>query len=137
MRKLAFATVFLAAALLAIAMFATAENAHVQRIGMVIGIKADQISAYEALHAASNPGVRDLLDKYHMHNFSIYMRQLDDGKYYLFGYYEYTGTDYKAEMEKLAAEPRNRKWLSVTGPMQAPLPGEQSWAMMKEVYHNP
>jgi L-rhamnose mutarotase len=137
MRKLAFATVFLAAAVWAIAMFAAAENAHVQRIGMVIGIKADQISAYEALHAASNPGVRDLLDKYHMHNFSIYMRQLDDGKYYLFGYYEYTGTDYKAEMEKLAAESRNQKWLSVTGPMQAPLPGEQSWAMMKEVYHNP
>ncbi len=137
MRKLAFATVFVAAALVAAAMFAKTENAHVQRIGMVIGIKADQISAYEALHAASNPGVRDLLDRYHMHNFSIYMRQLGGGKYYLFGYYEYTGTDYKAEMEKLAAEPRNQKWLSVTGPMQAPLPGEQSWAMMKEVYHNP
>ena len=98
---------------------------------MVIGIKADQISAYEALHAASNPGVRDLLQEYHMHNFSIYMRQLDDGKYYLFGYYEYTGTDYKADMEKLGAEPRNQKWLSVTGPMQVPLPGEQSWATMK------
>ena len=137
MTKLAFATVFVAAALLAAAMFAKTENAHVQRIGMVIGIKADQISAYETLHAASNPGVRDLLDKYHMHNFSIYMHQLDDGKYYLFGYYEYTGTDYKAEMEKLAAEPRNQKWLSVTAPMQVPLPGEQSWAMMKEVYHNP
>ena len=80
MRKLAFTTVFVASALLAAAMFAKTENAPVQRIGMVIGIKADQISAYEALHAASNPGVRDLLDKYHMHNFSIYMRQLDDGK---------------------------------------------------------
>jgi len=137
MRKLVFATVFFAAALVAAAMFAKTENPHVQRIGMVIGIKVDQISAYEALHAASNPGVRDLLDKYHMHNFSIYMRQLDDGEYYLFGYYEYTGTDYKAEMQKLAAEPRNQKWLSLTGPMQAPLPGEQSWAMMKEVYHNP
>ena len=100
MRKLVFATVFVAAALVAAAMFAKTENPHVQRIGMVIGIKADQISAYEALHAASNPGVRDLLDKYHMHNFSIYMRQLDDGEYYLFGYYEYTGTDYKADMAK-------------------------------------
>lgn len=137
MRKIASTTVFVAAALLTAAMFAKTENAPVQRIGMVIGIKTDQISAYEALHAASNPGVRDLLDKYHMHNFSIYMRQLDDGKYYLFGYYEYTGADYKAEMAKLAAEPRNQKWLSVTGPMQVPLPGEQSWATMKEVYHNP
>jgi L-rhamnose mutarotase len=47
------------------------------------------------------------------------------------------GADYKADMEKLGAEPRNQKWLSVTGPMQAPLSGEKSWAMMKEVYHNP
>lgn len=137
MRLLTGAAIFVAAVLLMTAVRAKSENSKVQRVGMVIGIKADQISAYEALHAASNSGVRDLLTKYHMHNFSIYMRQLDDGKYYLFGYYEYTGTDYKADMEKLGAEPRNQKWLGVTGPMQVPLPGEQSWAMMKEVYHNP
>jgi L-rhamnose mutarotase len=117
-------------------LYGKTPNVHVQRIGMVIGVKPDQISAYEALHAASNPGVRDLLNKYNMHNFSIYIHQLDDGRYYLFGYYEYTGTDYKADMEKLAAEPRNQKWLSVTAPMQLPLKGEQGWAMMKEVYHN-
>jgi len=127
----------LAGGMLLAAVGAKPENSKVQRVGMVIGIKADQISAYEALHATSNPGVRDLLTKYHMQNFSIYMRQLDDGKYYLFGYYEYTGIDYKADMAKLAAEPRNQKWLSATDPMQVPLPGEQSWAMMREVYHNP
>lgn len=136
MRILTAAAIFVAGILLATAVRAKSDTSNVQRVGMVIGIKTDQISAYEALHAASNSGVRDLLSKYHMHNFSIYMRQLDDGKYYLFGYYEYTGTDYKADMEKLGAEPRNQKWLSVTGPMQVPLPGEQSWAMMKEVYHN-
>ena len=54
-----------------------------------------------------------------------------------FGYYEYTGKDYKADMEKLGAEPRNQKWLSVSGPMQIPLTGEKSWAMMQELYHNP
>ncbi|MFZ0760804.1 MAG: L-rhamnose mutarotase [Candidatus Sulfotelmatobacter sp.] len=137
MRKRTLAVAFILAVLLAVAVHAKTENSHVRRVGMVIGIKTDQISAYEALHAATSPGVRDLLAKYHMHDFSIYIHQLDDGKYYLFGYYEYTGADYKADMEKLAAEPRNQKWLSVTGPMQAPLPGEQSWAMMKEVYHNP
>src|SRR6476469_3651915 len=86
------------------------EASQVRRVGMVIGIRRDKIKAYEALHAASNPGVRDLLDKYHMHNFSIFMHQLDDGKYYLFGYYEYTGTDYDADMTRLAKEPRNQKW---------------------------
>jgi L-rhamnose mutarotase len=89
------------------------------------------------LHAASNPGVRDLLTKYHMHNFSIFIHQLDDGKYYLFGYYDYTGTDYQGDMAKLSAEPRNQKWLSMTDPLQTPLAGEKSWAKMQEVYHNP
>lgn len=109
----------------------------VKRIGMVIGIRPDCISAYEALHAVSNHGVRDLLAKYNMHNFSIFMEKLDDERYYLFGYYEYTGADYKADMEKLAAEPRNAEWLSSTDPMQIPLPGQHSWTMMREVYHNP
>jgi L-rhamnose mutarotase len=118
-------------------LYAHSQAAHGERIGMVIGIKPDQISAYEALHAASNAGVRDLLTKYHMHNFSIFIHQLDDGKYYLFGYYEYTGTDYKADMAKLSAEPRNQKWLSTTDPLQIPLSGEKSWAKMQEVYHNP
>lgn len=109
----------------------------VQRVGMVIGIHPDRISAYEALHAASNPGVRDLLRKYHMHNFSIFLQRLENGKYYLFGYYEYTGTNYKGDMDALASEPRNQQWLSATDPMQIPLPGERSWTMMREVYYNP
>jgi L-rhamnose mutarotase len=71
-----------------------------------------------------------------MKNFSIYLRQLDDGGYYLFGYYEYDGADYEGDMAKLAAEKRNIEWLSVTGPMQKPLRGEKTWAQMEEVYHN-
>jgi L-rhamnose mutarotase len=110
---------------------------HAQRIGMVIGMRPDRISAYEALHAASNPGVRDLLARYHLHNFSIFLHQLDSGQYYLFGYYEYTGNDYRADMEKLDAEPRNQEWLRTTDPMQIPLPGENTWSTMREVYYNP
>jgi L-rhamnose mutarotase len=135
MKKI-LATLAIAAAVFA-AVYARSEGSHAQRIGMVIGIKPDRISAYEALHAASNAGVRDLLTKYHMHNFSIFIHQLDGGKYYLFGYYEYTGTDYKADMAKLGAEPRNQQWLSTTDPLQIPLPKEKSWAKMQEVYHNP
>jgi L-rhamnose mutarotase len=112
-------------------------QSHVQRVGMVIGIKPDRITAYEALHANSNKGVRDLLNKYNMHNFSIFIHQFDDGRYYLFGYYEYTGSDYKADMQRLAQESRNKQWLQMTDPMQIPLRGEKSWSMMHEVYHNP
>jgi L-rhamnose mutarotase len=137
MKKILVATLAVASAIYAAGLYGKSEVRQVQRIGMVIGIKPDRISAYEALHAASNSGVRDLLTKYHMHNFSIFIHPLDDGKYYLFGYYEYTGTDYKADMAKLATEPRNQQWLSVTDPMQIPLSGEKSWTKMQEVYHNP
>jgi L-rhamnose mutarotase len=136
MKRIIVATLVVTSAV-CVGLYSNGESSQVQRIGMVIGIKPDQIGAYEALHAASNAGVRDLLTKYHMHNFSIFIHQLDDGKYYLFGYYEYTGTDYKADMAKLSAEPRNQKWLSVTDPMQISLPGQKSWANMREVYHNP
>ena len=111
-------------------------NQFVRRIGMVIGIKPDCISAYETVHAASNPGVRELLTKYNMHNFSIFIQKFSEDRYYLFGYYEYTGSDYAADMQKLAAEPRNEEWLKVTDPMQIPLSEESSWSIMREVYHN-
>lgn len=120
----------------ALALLSQTQDSHVKRVGMVIGIKPDKISAYKALHDASNSGVRDLLSKYHMRNFSIFLRQLEDGKYYLFGYYEYTGTDFDADMEKLGAEPRNQEWLKMTDPLQIPLTGEKAWASMQEVYHN-
>lgn len=117
--------------------FSAAIPSGPQRVGMVIGIHPDRIGAYEALHAASNPGVRDLLVKYHMHNFSIFIHRFEDGRYYLFGYYDYSGHDYKGDMEKLAAEPRNQQWWSLACPMQIPLGGDPSWSMMREVFHNP
>ena len=107
----------------------------VKRVGMVIGIRPDKIGQYKALHADTNPGVRDLLNKYHMHNFSIYLHKIK-GKYYEFGYYEYTGDDYEGDMAKLDAEPRTKGWLAVCDPLQIPLRGYKSWAVMEEVYHN-
>jgi L-rhamnose mutarotase len=104
---------------------------------MVIGIKPDKLSDYKALHADSNPGVRDLLSKYHMRNFSIFLREFANGKYYLFGYYEYDGTDYEGDMKRLAAEPRNKAWLAVTDQLQIPFPGQSGWAIMQQVYYNP
>jgi L-rhamnose mutarotase len=129
--------ILLAGAALSVGIYGLSQQAQPKRIGMIIGIKPDRIAAYEALHAASNQGVRDLLDKYHMHNFSIYIHKMDDSHYYLFAYYEYTGNDYQADMATLAREPRNMEWLSQTDAMQIPLPGETSWTKMQEVYHNP
>jgi L-rhamnose mutarotase len=137
MKRLLLPLITTGVVLTAIAFLSRIRVNRTQRIGMVIGIRPDQISAYEALHAASNEGVRDLLAKYHLHNFSIYLEKLADDRYYLFGFYEYTGHSYEEDMEKLASEPRNQHWLTATDSMQIPLPGKPSWSVMREVYHNP
>jgi L-rhamnose mutarotase len=108
-----------------------------KRVGMVVKIKEDQIEEYKRLHAPDNPGVRDLLTRYNMRNFSIFLQKLDDGNYYEFGYYEYVGDNFEEDMEKLAAEPRNIEWLKVCDPMQIPLEGYEGWAEMELVYYNP
>jgi L-rhamnose mutarotase len=108
----------------------------VKRVGMGVGIRPEKLAEYKRLHADDNPGVRDLLNKYHMHNFSIFLHQID-GKWYEFGYYEYTGADFAGDMAKLDAEPRNQEWLKVCDPMQLPQKGQKSWAVMERVYYNP
>src|SRR6267154_2126935 len=120
--------IFALLGVLSIALYS--QQSQPTRVGMIIGVKPDKISAYEALHAASNQGVRDLLDKYHMHNFSIYIHKMDETHYYLFAYYEYTGNNYKQDMDTMAKEPRNIAWLSKTDAMQIPFAGQKSWTKM-------
>jgi len=112
------------------------DQTKIKRFGMLIGIKHEMIEEYKRFHADSNSGVRDLLNKYHIHNFSIFLQAID-GKWYEFGYYEYTGDDFEGDMVKLAAEPRNIEWLKICDPMQIPLPGSDGWTEMERVYYNP
>lgn len=107
----------------------------VKRVGMVIELRPDKVEEYKRLHADSNPGVRDLLVKYHLRNFSIFLQQID-GKWYEFGYYEYTGKDFDSDMARLATEPRNKAWLKICDSMQMPFPGAKSWTPMERVYFN-
>ena len=108
-----------------------------KRVGMVIKIKEDQIEEYKRIHGNDYQGVRDLLIKYNMRNFSIFLQKLDDGNYYEFGYYEYVGDNFEEDMKKLAAEPRNIEWLKVCDSMQIPLDGYESWAEMETIFYNP
>jgi L-rhamnose mutarotase len=107
-----------------------------KHVGMVTQLRPEKIAEYKRLHADSNPGVRDLLSKYHMRNFSIYLQQID-GKWYEFGYYEYTGINFEGDMAAMAKEPRNSAWLKLCDPMQKPLPGSKGWTEMHRVYFNP
>jgi len=104
-----------------------------RRVGQVIGLKTEQIEAYERLHADVWPEVLAMISACNISNYSIF-RYGD----LLFAYYEYSGDDYEADMAKMAADPRTQEWWTLTAPMQVPLeiraPGEW-WATMKEVFH--
>ena len=71
-------------------------------------------------------------------NYSIYLRQLDDGQHYLFSYFEYVGSDFAADMAKMAADPTTQRWWAFCKPCQKPLANrapDEWWASMEEVFH--
>lgn len=104
-----------------------------KRYGSVIRVRPDAIKSYKEYHAAVWPDILATLHRSNIRNYSIYLK--DD---LLFGYYEYHGTDYKADLAKIAADPKTQEWWSIMEPMQRPLdtrnPGEW-WAEMEEVFH--
>jgi L-rhamnose mutarotase len=108
----------------------------IKRVGIVIGLKRDMEAKYRQVHADSHSGVHDLLSKYGMQNFSIFLTEIAR-KLYEFGYYEYVGDDYEKDMAEMAKEPRTVEWLKMCDPMQQPLPGEKSWRQMERVCFNP
>ena len=50
-----------------------------KRYGMVVGLRAEKIDEYKKLHAAVWPDVLGMIKQCHIQNYSIYLRQLDDG----------------------------------------------------------
>ncbi len=109
-----------------------------KRYGSVIGLKEEKIPYYKELHAAVWPDVLAMIKVCNIDNYSIYLRKLPDGKYYLFSYFEYNGQDFKADCARMAADPTTQKWWEECMPCQEPLPDRAEgewWADMEEVFH--
>ena len=109
-----------------------------QRYGSVIGVREEKIEEYKKLHAEVWPNVLKMIKQCNIRNYSIYLRQLDDGNYYLFSYYEYIGDDFEADMQEMAADASTRKWWDVCKPCQKPLENRAEsewWVDMEEVFH--
>ena len=107
-----------------------------RRMGMVIGLKPQHVADYKRLHAAAWPEILALISECNITNYSIFLKEPEN---LLFGYWEYTGDDFDADMARMAAHPKNKEWWAVCMPQQQPLetrkPGEW-WAMMEEVFHH-
>jgi L-rhamnose mutarotase len=106
-----------------------------QRMGMVITVKPEKLDEYKRLHAEPWPEMDAALSAANIRNYSIYLREPEN---LLFGYWEYVGTDYAADMKGLGEKAITKQWLALTDPCQVPLrtatQGEW-WSMMPEVYH--
>ncbi len=111
-----------------------------QRYAWVTGLKTDKAARYEYLHAHVWPGVNQMIKQCHIRNFSIHECSIN-GQLYLFAYLEYTGTNFDADMKKMASDPVTQSWWRQTDPCQTPLPDAaakgKTWSDTKEVYFLP
>lgn len=104
-----------------------------RRFGQIIRLKPEGASEYIKQHAAVWPGVLAKIKACNLANYSIFFRDN-----MLFAYFEYTGTDFDADMHKMADHEETQRWWDVVKPLMAPLenrkPGE-FWSDMEEVFH--
>ena len=104
-----------------------------KRYGALLKVKPEAIEEYKVYHQAVWPEVLAIITASNIRNYSIFLR---DGL--LFAYYEHHGTDFAADMAKMAAEPKMQEWWSIMMPMQQPIdtaaPGDW-WTLMEEVFH--
>ena len=106
-----------------------------QRMGMIIGLKEEDKEAYLELHRNVWPDILEQLRKSHVTNYSIFLKEPEN---LLFGYWEYAGDDFDADMKNMADDPRTQDWWTLCGPKQQPLESRQEgewWAMMESIFH--
>ena len=105
-----------------------------QRMGMIIGIQPEHIEEYKQLHADCWPAIREGLRQCQIHNYSIW---LHEGENLLFGYWEYHGDDFEADMQRMAADPVTQRWWDLCSPCQRPVATRKSgehWSQMEQVF---
>ncbi|MBT3200842.1 MAG: L-rhamnose mutarotase [Phycisphaerales bacterium] len=110
----------------------------VTRYGSVIGLKTEKLDYYKQLHANAWPEVLEQISNCNIRNYSVFLKQMDDDNYYLFSYFEYTGTDIEADLARMGEDETTRKWWKETDPCQLPLSNRKEgewWASMEEVFH--
>jgi L-rhamnose mutarotase len=106
-----------------------------QRMGMVIRLKAEKIEEYKRLHANVWPEILEKISACNIHNYSIYLKEPEN---LLFGYWEYTGNDFEADVALMAADKKTQAWWDICMPCQEPFETRKEgewWAMMDEVFH--
>ncbi|MCY1722025.1 L-rhamnose mutarotase [Prolixibacteraceae bacterium Z1-6] len=104
-----------------------------KRFGQTIKLKPDGAEEYIKHHAAVWPGVLAKIKECNLSNYSIFVRDT-----ILFAYFEYTGSDFDADMKKMAAHEETQRWWDVVKPLMQPVDSAKDvefWADMEEIFH--
>lgn len=104
-----------------------------KRFGQVIRLRSGALQRYKMFHTTVWPEVSSMITECHIHNFTIWHK---DG--FLFCSFEYHGCDYRADMARMATDPKTQEWWSIMEPLQEPLETREVgewWAIMEECYH--
>jgi len=105
----------------------------VRRFGQVIRVRPERIAEYEELHAEVWQLVLEAIREANIRNYSIFRH----GEY-LFAYFEYVGSDFEADMDRMAADEAIQRWWDLTDAMQEPFAEREPgawWLTIPEVFH--
>jgi L-rhamnose mutarotase len=108
-----------------------------QRFGWIGQLKPECVEKYVALHADTWPAVLARNQDCNLQNYSIFLKQWSNGEYLLFSYVEYTGDDFQADMDRMAADPEVQRWWDECKPCfesRHGLPPGEVWAPMEQVF---
>ncbi|MEY9841161.1 L-rhamnose mutarotase [Streptacidiphilus sp. EB103A] len=102
-----------------------------KRLAQAIRLRPEKREEYLRLHSAVWPAVETALLASNIRNYSIFLRADT-----LFGYFEYHGEDFEADMARLDADPQTQDWWKLTDPCQEPWSdSERQWSGLSEIWH--
>ena len=106
-----------------------------KRVGWICKIRPEKLEEYKRCHAAAWPEILSKIKVCNIRNYSIYLKEPEN---LMFAYFEYHGTDYDADMARMAADPVTQDWWKICMPCQAPLATRKDgewWAGMQGVFY--
>lgn len=104
-----------------------------QRYCQLIRLRPERRDEYIKYHADVWPTVLATIEECNIRNYSIFLHEQ-----LLVAYFEYHGSDFEADMRRMAADPETQRWWSIMDPMQERLPGVPAgdkWLNIPEVFH--
>ena len=109
-----------------------------KRFGWMGKLRPHLVRKYVELHADTWPAVLDRNKDCNLQNYSIFLKELPGGEQYLFSYVEYTGDDFEADMQRMAADPEVQRWWGECKPcfeLLEELPPGDVWSAMDQVFY--